>query len=149
MQPKRILPKIFLTVGFIAVFLLFKYQAVLKKLVQFNINKAGVYSDNFLKEAGSAPKRLMPFVTTDKEAELKLSLGAPFIDFSGGDWREFWNIIYGVFPLDPPDASGLPQRLRQLTPEEVSSELIKLYPEAFSNFKEGDWKGFFETIFRQ
>jgi len=149
MQPKRFLPKILLVVGFTALFFLLKYQGQAKKLVQFNIEKGRIYSDNFFQEAGSVPKRLMPFVTKDMESELKLSVQAPFADFTESDWKGFWNIIYGAFPKDAPKEPGLPQRLRQLTQDEIPEELLKRYPERFSDFKEEDWGNLFSIIFRK
>ena len=149
MRFKRILPKILLIAGFLALYLILKYQTSIKEFWSFNLEKIKIYFDNFFSAQGSGLERHRPLSLIEKETELKLYVGQPFIDFSQKDWREFWNLIYGVFPEKTPEKPGLPKRVRQLTTDETAFELMSLYPNPFSYFKEEHWRIIFSIILRK
>lgn len=149
MRSKRILPKILLIAGFLALYLILKYQTSIKEFCSFNLEKLKIHFDNFFFAAGSGLERHRPFSLIEKETELKLYIGQPFINFDQDDWREFWNLIYGVFPEGIAEKPGLPKRVRQLTTDEITFELMSLYPNPLSYFKEEHWKTFFNIILKK
>lgn len=149
MRFKRIPPKILLIVGFLALYLILKYQSSIKEFWSFNLEKIKIYFDNFFSAQGSGLERRRPLSLIEKETELKLYVGQPFIDFEEKDWKEFWNLIYGVFPGEIPEKPGLPKRVRQLTENEIAFELMSLYSNPFVYFKEEHWRIFFSIILKK
>ncbi|MBU1870318.1 MAG: hypothetical protein KJ818_07605 [Candidatus Omnitrophica bacterium] len=143
------MPKIFLVLGFVILALLYNYRFKIENFWLFNMKKAQIYKDNFFYESGEKMERKQPLALTKKEAMLKVYMGSPFRGFEQKDWDEFWNIIYGVFAKDQPEAEGLPQRVRQLNLEEIQEELISLYPQPFSYYKDSDWDRLFYFIFKK
>lgn len=149
MRGKRLLPKVLLIAGILALFLILKYQNALKETRLFNLEKARIHFDNFFYFAGSKPQRKRPVALEQKETELKLYVGEPFRDFSSEDWKSFWDLVYGARPKDDPEKPGLPRRVRQLTADEIAAELISLYPAPFVFFSEAHWESFFGIIFKK
>jgi hypothetical protein len=92
-------------------------------------------------------ERSRPINPIDKEENLKMVIGQPFLGFRRVDWEEFWNTLYGVFPLDYSDNERLPPRSRQLTYPEMEKRLKKLYPTPFSYFQDEHWQQFWQVIF--
>lgn len=140
---KRLLPKILLPLGFVLLFLIVKYQAPLKDFFLFSVETVRIHIDNLFYSAGSEVSRHRPVSLLQKETELKLYVGEPFKSFSQRDWNWFWRLIYGAFPRGIPEREGLPNRMRQLTMDEIASEIMKRYPEPFTYFKDEHWKMFF------
>ncbi len=148
MRSKRFLPRILLIAGFLSLFLIIKYKSEIRDFLSFNLEKIKIYSDNFFGYSASGPKRSRPISLLERETELKLYVGEPFRSFSREDWSDFWNLIYGVFPRDLPEKTGLPKKVRRLSKEEIAEELIRLYPNPFSYFKENHWGMFFGIILK-
>lgn len=149
MRFKKILPKFLLIAGFLAVSLIFKYQSPIKEFCAFSLEKLKIYFDNFFYGASSKIERHRPISLIQQETELKLYVGQPFIDFDKGDWKEFWNLIYGVFPEKIPEKPGLPKRIRQLTQDEIAFELTSRYYNPFSHFRAKQWGMFFGIILKK
>jgi hypothetical protein len=141
----RILPKILLIVGFLAIFVILKYQNAIKESWLFNLQRAKVTVENF-----SNPEiiRHRPMTLLQNETELKLYIGQPFLDFSRKDWADFWNLLYGTFPKEPA-GEGLPRRVRQLTEDEIAFELMDRYPQPFAYFQKNHWQTFFSIAFKK
>lgn len=147
MQPSRLEPKIFLSAGFFLLILIIAFHPQIKGKIDFELEKIAIYKYNFF--AGDNPeimKRLRPVSTTAKESQIELYAGRPFSEFEGEDWIKFWEVIYGVFPLQEPEKLGLPMKMRQLTEQEIVSQLVELYPRPFRNFSSDDWNSFFGII---
>lgn len=85
----------------------------------------------------------------ERETELKLYIGQPFLDFTPKEWNDFWNLLYGTFPKDSPEREGLPQRLRQLTEDEIAFELMERYPAPFSYFQKNHWDTLFSIALKK
>lgn len=141
----KILPKILLVSGFALLVLILVYQSQLKVIWFAVIDKAAIYSENFFFSKGRQPLRSRPIDLLGRETELALYIGEPFRSFSREDWAQFWNIIYGGFAREEA-GKGLPNRMRQLTLDEIRYELSSLYPQPFSYFQEQHWKMFFDII---
>jgi hypothetical protein len=141
----KILPKIVLVSGLALIFLILAYQSQIKDTWSVFIEKATIYFDNYFFSKGREPERKRPIGLLERETELALYIGEPFKEFSRDDWREFWNIIYGGF-AKVDSGKGLPNRMRQLTPDEIKYELSSRYPQPFSYFREQHWRIFFDII---
>jgi hypothetical protein len=94
-----------------------------------------------------SPDRRKPLVIMDKEFGLSQLHPQFFNRFSKEDWREFWDIIYGIHPLIGFENEKLPAAERNYGIAEIQQVLIKRYPEAFSGFGEEQWKVFWKEIF--
>jgi hypothetical protein len=92
------------------------------------------------------PDRRKPIIISDKEVSLKQLYPSFFNNFTRDDWDEFWDILYGVHPLIKFSNDKLPAANRNLSVAEVQQVLIKRYPEAFTQFKEENWKTFWKEI---
>lgn len=149
MPAKKILPKILLILGFLALFAIVRYRAPLKEKLLFNIEKIKAHKDNFFFESGPGMERRRPVSLLERETELRLYVGEPFNNFSAQDWREFWDIVYGVYAIEPPEKNGLPKKMRQFTRDEIALELMQKYPQPFANFKEEHWKIFFGIVLKK
>jgi hypothetical protein len=146
MQFKRVLPKILLPLGFILLFVLIRYQAPIKEFWKFNLQRITIPVDDFLSSGDL--ERNPPMSILQKETELKMYIGRPFKDFSHSQWRDFWKLIYGTFPLEEV-GKGLPKRQRQLTQEEIKEQLASVYPQPFAYFEEEQWKVFFGLLLKR
>ena len=146
MRFRRHLPKIFIASGFLFLFLIVKYQGYIRDLWSFNLEKIQIYSDNFFYGTSPEVRRRRPVSTLKKETELQMYVGEPFRSFNRRQWREFWNLVYGAFPKEKPLRGGLPDRMRQLTEDEIATELMRRYPAPFSYFKGNHWQMFFELV---
>jgi hypothetical protein len=147
MQPDRLSPKIFLSIGFFFLILILAFHSQIKEGIDFELEKLSTYKYNFF--ASNNPevmKRPRPISTTAKESQIEMFAGKPFSEFEGEDWIKFWEVIYGVYPKQEPEKPGLPMKMRQLTESEIASELITLYPRPFRNFSDQDWNNFFRII---
>ena len=148
MRFKRIIPKILLLLGFLLLFIILRYQGVIKEFSSFNFARLSIYWDNFFYFSGDEPKRNPPISLLEKETELKLYIGQPFKDFTLEEWGQFWRLVYGAFPKENPGKS-LPKKVRQLTEEEMAGELQSLYPQPFAFFKEEQWRIFFGLLLKK
>lgn len=146
MSFKRLLPKILLVAGFLSLLFIIKYQGQIKDLLGVNLDKAKDYVDYVSYDLNYEAKRHRPVSLLVRETELKLYIGEPFRDFNKSDWEKFWNIIYGVFPKGDLERPGLVSKRRQLTEDEITYELMKMYPQPFTYFRENHWKMFFGII---
>jgi len=149
MRRRGILSKVFLVLGFFALFMLIKYQNQIKDLSSLNSKKLKVYLDNFSYRLGLGRERKRPISTLEAETELKLYIGEPFRSFQKEDWNEFWDIIYGVQAEESPEEEGFPPKVKQLTMDEIAFELMSRYPQPFAYFTEKHWELFFGIIFKK
>lgn len=104
-----------------------------------------IHIDNFMYTF--SPKRSKSISMLEKEQNLKLYVGQPFIDFSQSDWDKFWDILYGIYPLDYSQNSRLPARVRQLKPAEMEEKLKEWYPKPFGYFQPQHWQQFWQIAF--
>ncbi|MFH0762736.1 MAG: hypothetical protein V1925_02475 [Candidatus Omnitrophota bacterium] len=146
---RRVLPKIFLLIGFLTLFIIIKYRVEIKEFFSFNLQKAKIHTDNFFYQSGSGAKRRKPVTFLQRETELALYIGEPFRNFNRRDWEEFWDVIYGAYVTDAPQEEGLPRRVRQMEREELSYELARLYPQPLAYFTQEQWQAFFSIIFKK
>lgn len=150
MQNKiRILPKIFLFLGLVVLFLAVRYYARINSVVSSLKNSAGIHSDNFFRQSKAESLRRRPLSLVERETELKLYLGEPFKGFSYAQWEEFWSLIFDVFPEEYAQAPGEPIRVRQLSSAEIADKLMKLYPDPFAYFKTEHWEALFGVAFKK
>lgn len=145
----RIIPKILLPLGFLALFLVVKYQQTLKDFWVFAVDTAEIHFNNLFYQADSQNERRRPVSLLEAETELKLYIGEPFRHFNQRDWNGFWRLIYAGFPRGVLPREGLPNKMRQLTLDEIASELMQSYPEPFSYFKDEHWKVFFGIVLKK
>lgn len=145
----RIIPKALLLSGFLALFLVVKYQQTLKDFWGFAVETAEAHFNNLFYQADSQTDRHRPVSLIEAETELKLYIGEPFRSFNQRDWDGFWRLIYAGFPRGAPPREGLPNKMRQLTLDEIASELMARYPEPFTYFKDEHWKMFFGTVLKK
>ena len=146
---RRPLPKIFLVIGFLALFTAVAYRKQIQEFFSFNLQKVKIHSDNFFYQSGPAVKRHKPITLLGKETELKLYVGEPFRSFNNKEWEEFWGIIYGAYAVDAPEKEGLPRRVRQMEQDEIAYELTLRYAQPFAYFTPENWKMFFSIILKQ
>lgn len=147
MRSKQPLPKTLLPIGFLALCLLIIFSGFVKKVFNFQLEKVKTYRDNFF-AAGNPEvmRRPRPVATVKKETDLEIYLGQMFSTLSQEEWDGIWNIVYGLFPRGEPHQPGLPYKMRQLTEEEIISELTSQYPKYFLSFRKEHWKAFFAII---
>lgn len=94
-----------------------------------------------------SPDRRKPLVISDKELSLRQLYPTFFNNFTRDDWSDFWDIIYGIHPLIIFDNDKLSPAQRNYSVTEIQRVLIERYPEAFTQFKEDNWKVFWKEIF--
>lgn len=145
----RILPKILLALGCVALFLLIKYQGALKEVVAHGGDAFSIVVDNFFFDMGAGVTRHRPISLEQKETELKLYIGDPFRSFEPQDWGDFWDLIYGGFLKVDPQRPDLPRKKRQLTEDEIADVLIEQYPTPFLLFQKSHWQSLFGIIFKK
>lgn len=145
----KILPKIFLLLGFLALILVIQYQDKIKEIWESNLEKLNAHRENLLYSLGPELKRRRPISLVERETQLEANFPNPFVRFNEQDWNEFWNIIYGSFAVGEPEKPGLPKKVRQLEPAEIIEELKKLYPQPFNYFKDEHWQAFFGIILKK
>ena len=134
---QRNLPaKLFLVFGFIFLVLIFVNRENLREDTTLFIESAkiNIYNIQFLLN----PARRQPINTLAKEMQLQEALGEPFISFIRSDWKEFWNIIYGAFPLETSEDERLPKKYRNLTRDEII-ERLQLHFEALTYYEPEKW----------
>ena len=141
----RALQKILLIAGFILLILVLNFRQQLRDIFSFNVERLKIYYENFFVSSGRHP----PATFAEKETELKLYVGDPFRDFDRDEWNEFWELVYGMYPKGDPGREGLPKKMRQLTEDELSSELMRRYPYPFTYFRDNHWKLFFELLYKK
>jgi len=147
MRSKRLTPKTLLISGFLFLALLLVFSSQIESCRSFNLQKVKTYRDNFF--ALSNPevvKRMRPVSTAKIEAELEEYIGQPFLSFSPEYWEKFWEIIYGIYPLEQQANPDLPNKMRQLSEGEIMGKLSSLYPRPFAHFKKEQWGSFFSLI---
>lgn len=135
--------------GFLVLFLVLQFNSQIKNFIDYNKERIQTYGFNFFYMSGAGPKRYRPVSLLERETELKLYIGEPFKSFNQADWDDFWNLIYGAFPKDPPKKEGLPRRMRQLTLDEIRYELMLRYPTPFNYFKKEHWGMFFGIVLKR
>lgn len=139
-------PKILIVFGIALAFIIYSARTGLRQDWNDLVESVNIWMDNF--NRAFSPVRSRPISTLQKEEELKMYVGAPFLGFQGSDWEKFWNIVYGLFPIDYPENERLPPRTRQLTNPEMQEKLKELYPSPFSSFQDQHWQQFWQIIFK-
>lgn len=146
---KKTLLRIALAAGFIAVFLIIRYQGEIRNALLSGADKAKAYSDNFLSDSQGETKRRRPISLAERETELKLYIGDPFRSFTSAEWDDFWDLVFGEFPRESSGPGALLQGMRQLNTDEIAFELMSRYPTPFAYFKDSHWKIIFGIIFKK
>ena len=140
-------PKILIVFGIALAFMLYLARINLRQDWNDLVETVNIWIDNF--NRGFSPGRSRPISTLQREEELQMLVGPPFRDFQSLDWDKFWNVIYGLFPVDYPENERLPPRARQLTNPEMQEKLKELYPSPFSYFQDQHWQQFWQIIFKK
>ena len=138
-------PKILIFSGIMLAFTIYVMRDNLRKDCDDLIETFDIILNNFSSRFNL--ERSRPINPIDKEENLKMLLGRPFIHFKRADWEEFWEILYGVFPVDYSDNQRLPPRSRQLTYSEMEERLKRLYSTPFDYFQDEHWQQFWQTVF--
>ena len=147
MRPEEVFPKILLFLGSLTLLLSFTFRNQLKHARDFNLEKIKTYRENFFASSNlQVLTRQRPISTALIESRLEVSFGQPFRSFNQEDWNGLWEIVYGLYPKGEPKEAGLPNTMRQLTEEEIISELRRRYPEPFVRFNKDYWTAFFYII---
>lgn len=147
MQAKRSLPAIFIISGFILLGTIVVFQGPIKEFLSYKFEIFKITFDNFFYQGTPGERRRAPRSLIIKQDYLKMYVGQPFRNFSDAEWKNFWKLVYGVYPKQPVEKAGLPNRMRQLTEEEIEQELMDRYPQPFANFREKHWSIFFQILF--
>lgn len=140
---RSILPKILLSLGVLALFLVLKYHSSLQDLTSYAKDWIRVNLDNSFYQSKSEGSRRRPLSLVERETELKLYIGEPFKSFTHKEWDYFWHLAYDTFPVEEPQEQGLPAKVRQLTIDEIADKLMKRYPDPFAFFKLDHWEALF------
>ena len=146
MRSNSFLPKIFLGIGFIFLFLVITYQKPINEWWSLQTERLKIHSDNFFYQVEREGGRKRPLSLIQKETELKLYIGEPFRSFKYRDWAYFWDLIYGGFYKEITGSPDLPKKKRQLTFDEIAIELMSRYPQPFAFFRDTHWKVLFGVI---
>jgi hypothetical protein len=145
---KRLLVRDFLIWGFFFLFLVFYFGDTMRSQVAFQYKTIKAYIDNFFSLHNPKISRLpRPAQPVSQEIRLASSFGEPFVSFQPAEWEEFWEIVYGLYPVGEPEEPGLPNTMRQLSQEELKVELEEKYEMPFVNFKKKHWEAFFSLVF--
>lgn len=137
-------PKLLIVCGIILVFVLYSTRENLRYDWDDLVENARIVRDNFIYSMN--PERAKGITTLEEEVNLKTYVGEPFRSFRSSDWQEFWNVIYGVYPIDYSQNQRLAPRARQLTYPEMEARLKELYPNPFGYFKEEHWQQFWSVV---
>ena len=138
-------PKILILAGIALACILFFARDNLKDDLGDIVDSAGILIHNF--QYGLSPERSKPNTAIDKEESLKSFVGEPFTTFRRPDWDEFWNILYGIFPVDYSENERLPVKVRQLNYSEMEAKLKEAYPAPFTYFQDQHWQQFWQIVF--
>lgn len=141
----KFLPVVLISSAIVLALTLFLAQDNLRQDWNDFTESIDIHIDNFMYTL--SPERSKSISMLEKEQNLKLYVGQPFIDFSQSDWNKFWDILYGVYPVDYPENERLPARVRQLKRPEMEEKLKDLYPNPFGNFQQQHWQQFWQMIF--
>jgi len=148
MRSNKIFPKVLLAAGIILLVLILQFQSQIRGFWLLITDSIKIQTENFF-QTGPGPIRNPPLSLLQQETDLQLYIGEPFRDFSAGEWAEFWKLIYGTYPMDPPERPGLPRRQRQMTEDEIADELARRYPDVFTFFQDTHWRSFFGILFKK
>lgn len=138
-------PKLFILAGILLAAVLYFSKDNLRQDWNDLIETVSIQADNF-----SYPLRAQrspPISALELQANLKSYVGEPFISFSGAEWKDFYNILYGAYPIDYSDNERLPAKVRQLNYSEMEEKLSETFPNPFRNFQEQHWKQFWPIAF--
>lgn len=137
-------PKLPIVCGIILVFVLYAARENLRYDWDDLVESARIVMDNLVYSMN--PERAKGITSLEKEENLKSYVGEPFKSFRSSDWQEFWNVIYGIYPIDYSDNRRLPPRMKQLGYPEMEARLKELYPTPFGYFKEEHWQQFWPVV---
>lgn len=137
-------PKPLIVCGIILVFILYTARENLRYDWDDLIENARIVMDNLVYSMN--PERAKGITSLEKEENLKSYVGEPFKRFRSSDWQEFWNVIYGVYPIEHSQNRRLPPSVRQLSYPEMEARLKELYPAPFGYFKEEHWQQFWPVV---
>lgn len=138
-------PKLLIFLAIVLALTLFFAQGNLRQDWDDFAQGIDIHIENFMYALN--PERSKPISILEKEQGLKVYVGEPFIDFSQSDWSEFWNILYGAYPMDYPENERLPPRVRQLNYSEMEEKLKEWHPNPFSYFQAEHWQQFWKIAF--
>lgn len=142
---RSFLPKLLILFGVALAFMLYFSKRNLKEDFNAFVENVNVFVDNISYSLN--PERSKSISTLEKETNLKYYVGEPFISFRKADWDKFWDILYGIFPVDYSEDERVSPRARQLKYAEMESRLKEWYPNPFSYFQEQHWQQFWQIIF--
>lgn len=145
---KRFLARVLLIFGFFVAFVIVQKQMAIKSNYSHFLEAAKIHLYNLFYAVNLQEKRQPPPSLIQKETELKMYIGEPFIRFSKGEWNKFWKLVYGAYNIEVIN-SELPKKVRQLSQDEIARELISHYPQPFIYFQESHWKVFFDILFKK
>jgi len=137
-------PKLLIVCGIILVFVLYSARENLRQDWDDLLESVRIVMDNFIYSMN--PERAKGVTTLENEENLKAYVGEPFRSFRSSDWQKFWNVIYGVYPIDYSQNRRLPPRARQLGYAEMEARLKELYSAPFGYFKEEHWQQFWPLV---
>lgn len=140
----NIWPKLLIACGIILASALYFARENLRNDLDDLLESARIVMDNF--SYSMNPERAKGFITLKEEEDLKAYLGEPFSSFRSSDWQKFWDVIYGVYPLDYSQNRRLPPRVRQLNYAEMQARLKELYHNPFGYFTEEHWQEFWPLV---
>lgn len=144
-MPRKLLAWIGICFGVVLALTLFLSRENLREDWNDFTEGVDIHIDNFMYTLN--PERSKSISMLEKEQNLKLYVGQPFIDFRQSDWDKFWGILYGVYPMDYSENERLPARVRQLKRPEMEEKLKDWYPAPFGNFQQQHWQQFWQIIF--
>ncbi len=89
-----------------------------------------------------APTRRKKITFIDKESILRQYIPWVFGEFTDGDWKNFWGLIYN--PISDPKSKYGQKRYR--AKEEIEGYLIENYSNPFSYFNKSQWQDFWNIV---
>lgn len=139
------LPKLLILFGIALAFMLYFANRNLREDFDALVENAEIFIDNL--SYTMSPERSKSISTLEKETNLKYYVGEPFISFRKADWDKFWDILYGIFPVEYPEDERIAPRIKQLNYSQMETRLKEWYPNPFSYFQDQHWQQFWQIIF--
>lgn len=132
-------------IGIALAFILYYARDNLQKDWSDLVEGTNITVDNFF--YSFSPERSMPINIIDRQEKLKALIGEPFTRYKKPEWEAFWQVIYGVYPVEYSENVRLPPKSRQLTVTEMQEKLKEAFPMPFQYFQGQHWQEFWNIIF--